>query len=735
MRLSSKNISTAMLAIILVATTIGAPFASDFARARTSTETVVKVEPEILEYFDNAVGKEFTVAVEISDVTNLYGFDIKFRWNTTFLDYVSRSVRVPRNTYLDGVLWNPTLQLSDEVDASAGTYWIGYSSIAPAPVFNGTGTVFTITFSVKYHPVQPEPDANITLELYSTDLAAKGGNPISHIREHGTVMLHQVVLPKPSVPLLKVMPIKTEKLPTNSSFNIDIWIMGLNQSYDIANFSITLSFNFTLMKAINIEEGSWPKSYAEDSIQLLKQINNVNGTATCAIGLVSPRKPEPPTTGILFTVTFHVIYESMTYPPPSSELILCPTIISDRTLGPILHARENGTYTANRPPPVAKFTWYPKEILLRGQTMTFNASESYHPLGGKITLYTWDFGDNTKKSTTNSTITHAYTRSGNFTVVLSVTDYGGFWDYTSTQLYIVESPPEPYLAVEPTYIKFGPYPPRVIGQQFNISIYIKNLDPAWSLQNVRFSLSYNVTLIDIIGDSANVTISRLWRGPNEITVVRQTNMLGKVTITLREPSIIPSGNELAATINFTVMYQGIYPAIDTSLLALSDIELMRTVDKIPTEPPAQGQIAIKGLSPPLQANFTYYPLNPKANEAVTFNASNSTPNDFNIANYTWNFGDGNITSVEVPIITHYYSNHGTYNITLTITDIDGLNNTTRKTMTVEPAIKAAPDITTYAIAVVAIAIIAATVIYFTKIRKTKGRPIMRKPVKSSFSHG
>jgi len=104
-----------------------------------------------------------------------FGFDIRLGWNTTYLEYVSHSVRVPKNTYTDGVLWNPTLSLADTVNSTEGTYWIAYSSLAPAPTFNGSGTVFTLTFRVKYHPVQPEPDANITLELYSTELTAQDG--------------------------------------------------------------------------------------------------------------------------------------------------------------------------------------------------------------------------------------------------------------------------------------------------------------------------------------------------------------------------------------------------------------------------------------------------------------------------------------------------------------------------------------------------------------------------------
>ncbi len=71
------------------------------------------------------------------------------------------------------------------------------------------------------------------------------------------------------------------------------------------------------------------------------------------------------------------------------------------------------------------------------------------------------------------------------------------------------------------------------------------------------------------------------------------------------------------------------------------------------------------------AKFTETPIVPRVNETVTFDASTSEPG-FNgthympIVNYTWDFGDGNITTVNMPIITHVYSNSGAYNVSLTV---------------------------------------------------------------------
>jgi hypothetical protein len=292
----------------------------------------VKVDPSLTEYYVKATGKEFTVAVKILDMQNLYGFDLKFRWNTTYLEYVDRSVRIPRDTYLDGVLWNPILQLADEVNATAGTYWIAYSSIAPAPAFNGSGTVFTMTFRVLYHPVQPEPDANITLELYSTDLAEKGGDPILHATEDGTVILH--ALPPVST-ILYVQPTVFRK-SQGISFDVNV---SVDDVTDLYAFDISLYYNTTLLDALSVAEGPFLKS-AGTTITIVSEVNDAEGRVRYALSLLgAPAGVNG--SGTLFTVTFR----SSTEATGLSSLSLQNTDLSDYNAASIDHAALEGSVT------------------------------------------------------------------------------------------------------------------------------------------------------------------------------------------------------------------------------------------------------------------------------------------------------------------------------------------------------------------------------------------------------
>jgi len=297
--------------------------------------TTVKVDPALTEYYVKATGTQFTVAVKITDVTNLYGFDLKFRWNTTFLQYVSHSVHVPRDTYLDGVLWNSILCASDEVNATEGTYEIAYSSITPAPSFTGTGTVFTMTFEVEYHPVQPEPDANITLELYSTDLSAPFDVPIGHTTENGTVILH--ALP-PISTILYTQP-TTFRKSQGVSFNLNVSVQNVT---DLYAFDICLYYNTTLLDALSVAEGPFLKS-GGSTITVKSEVNDTEGKVRFALSLMGP-----PTgvngSGTLFTIMF----QSSTQATGESPLSLQDTDLSDSSWpspNPINHALINGSVT------------------------------------------------------------------------------------------------------------------------------------------------------------------------------------------------------------------------------------------------------------------------------------------------------------------------------------------------------------------------------------------------------
>ncbi len=79
------------------------------------------------------------------------------------------------------------------------------------------------------------------------------------------------------------------------------------------------------------------------------------------------------------------------------------------------------------------------------------------------------------------------------------------------------------------------------------------------------------------------------------------------------------------------------------------------------------------------ANFTYAPKNLIVNQNVEFTSFSYDP-DGSIVSYEWEFGDGNVTGTTKTSIKHTYSSGGSYNVSLTVVDNEGITNSFSKTV-------------------------------------------------------
>ena len=91
-------------------------------------------------------------------------------------------------------------------------------------------------------------------------------------------------------------------------------------------------------------------------------------------------------------------------------------------------------------------------------------------------------------------------------------------------------------------------------------------------------------------------------------------------------------------------------------------------------------VTVTGNENPV-AEFNYIPSSPSVGEDVTFDASGSYDPDGQIVSYEWDFGDG--TTDQGRVVTHAYSQAGTYTVKLTVTDDLGAQGFTSKDIIVE----------------------------------------------------
>jgi hypothetical protein len=114
---------------------------------------------------------------------------------------------------------------------------------------------------------------------------------------------------------------------------------------------------------------------------------------------------------------------------------------------------------------------------------------------------------------------------------------------------------------------------------FNVKVYIMGLDAAWLLVNATIGISYNSTVVDVVGGVANVTIDSNWLGPNTVEVTHSSP--SKLNITARNPAV-SGGDVLVATIKFTVINHG------KTYLTFFNYHLYDYAIEIPTDPPLNG---------------------------------------------------------------------------------------------------------------------------------------------------
>jgi PKD repeat protein len=85
---------------------------------------------------------------------------------------------------------------------------------------------------------------------------------------------------------------------------------------------------------------------------------------------------------------------------------------------------------------------------------------------------------------------------------------------------------------------------------------------------------------------------------------------------------------------------------------------------------------------PITASFEYSPATVYAYGKVNFDATASFAEYSQIANYRWDFGDGNLTTTSSSTIKHRYTTPNSYDVNLTVTDEFGFKNSTAATIDV-----------------------------------------------------
>ena len=338
-KIANRDLLSALLIIsILLMSTLDVSTRIQAVTAEGEPTAIVRFIPDLIEV--DAVGEEFIVACIVENGYNLSGFDIRFSWSTIYLDYLNHTVTVPIETYptpqtpspYGGLLHSPLLQLRDEVNETAGTYWAAFATLGTQS-FNGNGTAFVMNFKVKNSSYGDPSEYLVTyLNFTIVELArsiSAGGGPLSYTSESGVVKIRYLEFGYPPWPLLKILPSHITGIWECNNFTIDVYLMGdgnidLSSFWDVAGIDVFVNFNTTLIEAITttIDPDGWFAAYWPSIMILADEINNTAGAVHVAFVGYGENHTAPSGQGRLFSITFHSIFESEVSPTPSEAIYL-----------------------------------------------------------------------------------------------------------------------------------------------------------------------------------------------------------------------------------------------------------------------------------------------------------------------------------------------------------------------------------------------------------------------------
>jgi heat shock protein HslJ len=337
-----------------------------------------------------------------------------------------------------------------------------------------------------------------------------------------------------------------------------------------------------------------------------------------------------------------------------------------------------------------------------GETVRFTGSAS-QATDSPIAQYSWDFGDGTTAQ--GAVVEHIYARRGVYTARLTVVDERGVSSSTTTQLTITDPP-----QTSPTAVIEGPTR-AFVGQEVTfqggnsiagsspIVVYawsVSGAQPTAASSDVRFTTRFDepglyevslaVTDQSGLSDSASLQIeifpvnepqtppTAVIEGPAEAVVGQDITFQGGNSIPGSTPIVVYAwgvdGDQPAARsadVRFTTRFDapGQY---EVSLTITDQNGLNDTASLLVTvveEPPAAGPTAV--IEGPSQALM---------GEDVTFQGGNSIPGSSPIVVYAWGVNGAQTTSGGIDVsYTTRFDAPGLYEVTLTVTDQNGLNNT------------------------------------------------------------
>jgi PKD repeat protein len=334
--------------------------------------------------------------------------------------------------------------------------------------------------------------------------------------------------------------------------------------------------------------------------------------------------------------------------------------------------------------PTASFIVNNNSQCLSGNNFSFTNQSS-----GSIVGYYWNFGDSTSSNLQNPTKT--YTTSGNYTVVLTVTNSNGCTDQSSVVVSVKGTPNLSFTINANVQCLIGNVFTFIntSGTQAGVSYYWNFGDGLNSTKDTisktyAFIGTYNVSLVATSGtnckDSVVKTISVINKPTPSFTTTTSSDC-NSFSIIFNNTTSISNAINYKWYFGDGSSSTEKNPTHNYSNSGSYTVKLVATLNSGCAD---SVTLNIFVASKPVASFSSNANSNPcSAIHIVNFTNTSSG----NITNYLWSFGDGTTSNSIHP--QKIYSSPGTYIVSLTVNNANGCSNSITQTITILPKINAA----------------------------------------------
>ncbi len=407
----------------------------------------------------------------------------------------------------------------------------------------------------------------------------------------------------------------------------------------------------------------------------------------------------------------------------ATEAVLAYGSVVDNTSGDAIFVtprEDSGTPPLGNNPPVATIDQPSGNVSIGpGATVFFSGSAS-DPDGDDVTVL-WDFGDE-MTSTELEPGDHTFGDAGQYTVTLTATDDQGLSDSTPPTLSVAvgaaeNAPPNGTIDQPSTDVTIAPGDTVVFtgsasdpdgddvtvlwdfgdGSTSTMLAPGAHVYASAGVYSVTFTATDDQDLADPTPATRTITVEGANAPPNGTIDQPSTDVTIAPgdTVVFAGSTSDPDGDNVTVLWNFgdgstsTMLAPGAHVYASAGVYSVT---LTATDDQGLADPtPATRTITVEAANSPPEGTIVQPTGNVTITEgaSVSFSGSVSDP-DGDTVTVLWDFGDG-ISSTNLNPGNHTYSSQGTYTVTLTATDSQGLADPTPATRTI--TVNAAPSAT------------------------------------------